>query len=576
MKSKIAMTLFALPFFGFGVWMFWSISGVLYQSWQMQDWVEVEAKLGRGGYETHRGDDSDTYQAYADYSYSYGGQRYSGNRVSLSEGADNIGEFQENTGRRLQNAAANGVAIVIYVKPEAPHESIIDPNIRWGLIGFKAIFVFVFGSVGLGLLIFVWRRKAAKDASRPEFVKSPWLLNDNWQSATIRSSSKTAMWAAWAFATFWNLISAALPFVVYQEVTRKDNYIALLGLLFPLVGIGLLTWAIRRTLEWRRFGAAPVTLDPFPGSIGGHVGGTIDLKLPFDAAAQFRLTLNNLHSYISGSGKNRSRKETAKWQESIVAHAQPGASGTRLVFRFDVPDGLEPSDTDQDDSYYLWKLNLAADLPGTDLDRVYEIPVYATGVRSRYLSDMAVRKAQAEQRSIDSKAVGEIVEIRNGPDGKQLRYPAGRHIGSSLIGLIVGSTFAAVGWYLGMDHGQAIFGSIFGGIGALVATFSLYAMLNSLEVSSDGGALRSVRRLLGIPISHKQMRHSNFERLKKKSTMQSHSGSKHVVYYSVYAVDRNGNEMILGEGFKGENEVTAAMRIIGDALHLDPIAGDFE
>ena len=26
-----------------------------------------------------------------------------------------------------------------------------------------------------------------------------------------------------------------------------------------------------------RFGPAPVTLDPFPGSIGGHVGGTIDL-----------------------------------------------------------------------------------------------------------------------------------------------------------------------------------------------------------------------------------------------------------------------------------------------------------
>jgi hypothetical protein len=44
--------------------------------------------------------------------------------------------------------------------------------------------------------------------------------------------------------------------------------VALIRLLFPLVGIWLIACAIRRTREWRRFGAAPVTLDPVPGSIG--------------------------------------------------------------------------------------------------------------------------------------------------------------------------------------------------------------------------------------------------------------------------------------------------------------------
>ena len=34
-----------------------------------------------------------------------------------------------------------------------------------------------------------------------------------------------------------------------------------------------------------------------------------------------RLTLTNIHSYMSGSGKNRSRKEKAEWQDAIVAHA---------------------------------------------------------------------------------------------------------------------------------------------------------------------------------------------------------------------------------------------------------------
>ncbi len=570
------MTLFALPFFSVGVWMLWAVSSAFYQSWQMQDWVQVEATVSRGGYETYSGDDSDSYEAYADYSYSYGGQRYSGYRVSLGGGGDNIGEYQRDTGRHLQNAASSGATIVIYVKPDDPRESIIDRELRWGLLGFKAIFIFVFGGVGLGLLIFAWRMKPEKDADKPEYTKSPWLLNDKWQTAIIRSSSKTTMWVAWGIAAFWNLISAVLPFVVYEEVVKKGNYPALLGLLFPLVGIWLLTWAIRRTLEWRRFGAAPVTLDPFPGSVGGHVGGTIDLNLPFDAATQFQLTLTNLHSYVSGTGKNRSRKEKAKWQDAVVAHAELSATGTRLVFRFDVPEGLDPSDAAMDDSYYLWRLSLTADLPGTDLNRDYEIPVYATNVRSRFLSDRAVQKGRAEQRLIDNEAVGEVIRIGNRGGGKQLLYPAGRHITSSLLGLSIGSIFAAVGGYIIFDVGRPIFGSIFAGVGVLVAAFSLYAMLNSLEVSRQGEWIKSVRRLLGVPIGHKQMRHSFFERLKKKSSMQSQSGGKHIVYYSVCALDINGNEMVLGEGFKGENEVAAAMQIISDELGLDPIAADLD
>ena len=118
------------------------------------------------------------------------------------------------------------------------------------------------------------------------------------------------------------------------------------------------------------FGPSPVTLDPFPGSVGGHVGGTIDLELPYASGHAFKLTLTAARSYISGSGKRRSRKEKATWQDSLYAHAQPGARGTRLTFRFDVPDGLAESDAQQNtESYNLWRLNLQADLPGADLDR---------------------------------------------------------------------------------------------------------------------------------------------------------------------------------------------------------------
>ena len=568
MKGKVVATLLALPFFAVGVWMLWSVSSAFYDAWQMRDWIAADATLIRAGYTTSSGSDSDTYQAYAEYSYSFGGARYAGDRVSLSSGGDNIGDYQQDTGRRLQTAAARGTAITVFVDPESHDQSIIDRKLRWGLIGFKSIFIFVFGGFGLGVLIFVWRAAPEKDADQPEYKDAPWLLNDAWQTPTIRSSSKTAMWGAWGFAAFWNLISAPLPFILYEEVTQKENYIALVGLLFPLVGVGLLVWAIRRSLEWRRFGPAPVTLDPFPGSIGGHVGGTIDLNIPFDPAARYQLTLNNLHSYVSGSGKSRSRKEEAEWQETMVAFAEPGANGTRLIFRFDIPEGLDASDTDQDDSYYLWRLNLRAELPGTDIDRDYDIPVYATLAQSRHLSDRAVQKARSEQNVIDNHSVGEIITIRNGSMGKRMVYPMGRHVGSALGGVIVGGIFAVAGWWLIVQEGEAIFGSIFGSVGLLIGISCLYLMLNSLEVSKQAAEIRTVRRLLGIPIRRQKMHQNSFLRFEKKSTMKTQSGGKHTVYYSIYAVDLQGNEILLGEGFKGESEARAATRVIADELGL--------
>ncbi len=352
MKGKIFLFLFALPFFGVGVWMGYSIVANLNEAWQMKQWAPEQATLRRAGYETHSGSDSTTYEAYAEYSYEFAGRMYSNDRVGISGGSDNIGNYQQDMGRVLSSAMNRGESITVYVDPENPSDSIIDRTVRWGMIGFKSIFFFVFGGVGLGLIIAVFRSPKEKDLDDPIYRDAPWLANDKWQTAEIRSGSRTAMWGGWALAAFWNLISAPLPFVIYTEVTEKDNLFALIGLLFPLVGIGLITWAMKSTLEWRRFGPAPVTLDPFPGSIGGHVGGTIDVNLPYDANTEIKLTLTSLHSYVSGSGKNRSRNESAEWQDTQVAHLSPGTKGSRLSFRFDVPENLQQSDaTQSEDSY---------------------------------------------------------------------------------------------------------------------------------------------------------------------------------------------------------------------------------
>lgn len=561
MKARILVALFALPFAAVGGWMTWSVGSTLHDAWQMSNWTAAEAYVSKGGYETHYGD-SYTYEAYAEYTYAWHGKTYSGNRVSISSGADNIGDYQQEAGRELEQAANNSRPVTVYVNPANPAESIFDPGIRWGLLGFKMIFVVVFGGIGFGLLIGMFMAAPEKDVTEPKFVEKPWLLNDSWQTNEIRSGSRSSMWGAWAFAVLWCAISSFIPFAVVGEL-EDGNYIALVGLLFPLVGMGLLAFAGRRTLEWRRFGPSPVMLDPFPGSIGGHVGGTIDLNLPFDPQNEFRLTLTNIHSYMSGSGDDRSRREKAKWQDAIIAQAERSSRGTRLTFRFDVPEDLEPSDAEQKDSYFLWRLNLAAELPGTDLDRDYELPVYDTGQESRFLKGYAIERARAAQSSLDMKAVRELVNLSHETSGKRLMFPMGRFFAGPLGGILIGAVFVGSGWFLVSHEGARIFGSIFAIIGALLALGFFYMMFNSLEVRQTPSGLKTIRRVLGIPTRSTELARSNIATLKKKSTMQSQSGSKHTMYYSVYAVDRMGKEHVLGDGFKGESQANVALELIG-------------
>ena len=569
MKGKIFLFLFALPFFCVGVWMSFSIGGSFMDAWGMRDWVPIEATLTNAGYSTHSGDDSDTYEAYAEYNYIYDGQRYFGSRVAVASGADNIGDYQQDTGRTLSQAWSSGRPITVFVNPDNPAEAIYDRSLRWGLLGFQSIFLVVFGGVGLGLMIYAFRAPAEKDPEDLRFAGKPWLANDAWQGDAIRSNSKAAMFFTWGFAAFWNLVSAPLPFVLYEEIVDKQNWPALLGLLFPLVGAGLLVWAVRRTLEWRRFGLAPVALDPFPGSIGGHVGGTIDVNLSYDPNARFSVTLTNLKSYVSGSGKNRSRKESAEWQDSQVAQVASGPRGTRLSFRFDVPVNLEPSDATRSGStYHLWRLNLTAALPGTDFDRVYEIPVYPTGEQSRRLSGISVKAAQSEQLAIDLEAIRKVVRLSQGIEGKSLLFPAGRNLGGGFGALLFGCLFTGVGWFLMTHEGHPFMGAIFGIIGVVVAAAAFYTVLNSLEVRKQGSSIVSIRRLLGFTVKRTEMPVASFARFKMKSSYKTQSGNSHTVYYSLQAVDNSGNMMTVGEGFKGASQVRAAEELLAREFGL--------
>jgi hypothetical protein len=91
--------------------------------------------------------------------------------VSISGSADNIGDYQQRLGRRLANAHERNETVTVYVNAADPADSIIDRELRWGLLGFKSIFVLVFGGIGSGLLIYALLSRSDRKSGLPVVVR---------------------------------------------------------------------------------------------------------------------------------------------------------------------------------------------------------------------------------------------------------------------------------------------------------------------------------------------------------------------------------------------------------------------
>jgi hypothetical protein len=160
--------------------------------------------------------------------------------------------------------------------------------------------------------------------------------------APIRSSNRTGAWAMWGFTLVWCAVCAPLLWQIARKWNNpgEDWGPLLIALLFPFIGVILIGVSSFFTWTLLRFGPAPLWPDPSPGSVGGQVGGHVDIQYPFAGDPRFTVQLSCLYSRMSGSGKKRSRSESTVWQTDGVCTTEQISGGVRLRFTFDVPPDL--------------------------------------------------------------------------------------------------------------------------------------------------------------------------------------------------------------------------------------------
>ena len=545
-KRNWVIALFGLPFFcvGAGFLIFW-IAPNIYDGWRMASWPETEGILLRAELKSSRSDDSTTYSTEARYRYVVEGRSYQNDRVAIGSGSDNIGDFQKKLGRALEQAFQDGRGVSVWYNPENPAEAVLNRDMRWGLLGFAFVFVVTFGGAGAGCLYYGLRKEQAEPA-RAHSVQ-PWLQRADWRSGVIQSGAKSGMYFVWIFAGIWNLVSLPLAFFV-PEIWREQGAVALIGLVFPLIGMVLIFWAVKVTLEWKRFGATPLTLDPFPGAIGGDVGGEISVQMPYNPGVVFEVVLSCVSSYTTGSGKNRSRHETIVWQDRGYAVVEPAMRDINLKFRFEVPDEL-PESEPYGSSYHLWRLAVQGEMAGADLDRSFEIPVYRTAEKSKHIAALSPRR---QAFGVTGASAETLLPLEMSDGGVSLHYTMLRNWGSALGSLLFGAVFAGIGrgilqFGADGDFMFTIMGNIFLFVGGVILMTGLYGLFNALQVRFDGRSVSAVRTVLGIPINSKTAAYREITAIQIEKGGSSQSGSLHRMDYRVVAKTA-ARDIVLAEG----------------------------
>ena len=402
------------------------------------------------------------------------------------------------------------------------------------------------GIVGLLFSLFgggavYWGLKKPSDDADLLDSDTPWLGRKKWASDSLQDSFALTGGLIWGFAIFWNLITAP-ALLAFSDELNKGNQMIWLVLLFPLAGLYLIGMAIHKTLDWRRFGQMKVTLEPYPGAIGGDVAGTIHLSTPLPAGTPIKVSLDCVRHY--SHGKNSS--QSIVWQHNGLFEPLQSRRSTSVQFLFEVPTSVPQSSTGNS-SYHVWTLSVSAELPGVDLVRQIELPVFPG-------DEKASSSFRLNVKSLANDSVSNNTPFANNSGQEQAIIGDHRNKGSG-TGIFIGSIFTIIGiglvYFIGYPQKETfliIFGSIFSFIGFSIFFFSSAGRFRhySLRLSKPMLEFRFKSLFGGKVVT---LNYDEIAAVTTESRGAMTVGNKHYQFFNLGLKLKDGADLRIGDRF---------------------------
>ena len=400
-----------------------------------------------------------------------------------------------------------------------------------------------FGGFGLGVFAMTrsgFRSQAREASLRADHPDQPWKWRDDWATGRVRSTGKGAAWFFWGFAILWNLISIPLLFFLPEEIIEQENYAALLGLLFPLVGIGLFIVAVRKTIQRRKYGDCLFLMDRVPGILGGDIRGTILLPRGVPAAETLSVRLSCIHTERRRSGKDTSTQEDSLWQtEQSVVGLSPtgevGAQGAKVSIR--VPFDASPTGEIDENNSVRWKLEAEAAVSGVDFATEFEIPVFKTLDSSPTITEERIR---SEELSTGMHFVAPADHTRfavtaTAAGGTEFVIKPQGTLSGTLAGMSIVLIFVGIAILLGYAGAPIIFPLVFGLFALLIVFILIFSAFGESRIVVEGGHVSVRNYLFGI-MTGKRMPCSSIAKIGVKGEGKTRKRG----YYSINLTQADG------------------------------------
>lgn len=557
------MLLFALPFAGVGIGMTGWAGWCAWQFRQMQSWVETPATIL--DVNLKRGDDTD--QVTASYAYKVDGKEYLGDRVTLHSGGDNIGSFQRDAYRELENHRVRKRPFRCFVNPDDPHEAILYRDLRWEMMAFYTLFATLFGSAGVAFFTgtLIGLRDNPKPTVGPVSDDEPWRERSDWASGIVRDSgtSRMAGPVMAVIAGFWLIAITPLLSTFPELITSAKSNWVYLTLIYPVVGLLIAMGSGIHFTRRRRYGDSVLELATTPGVVGGQLAGVIRIPAKVDAPEGFLLKLNCIENFSGSEDKS----DKLLWQdERLVASTLDGDAGeTTVPILLAIPFECEETSREDSSRSIQWKLEVSAKTPGVDYRSQFEVPIFKTPESQpdfrldEKLLDEFSRDPEPNRLLADA---GILLEHTSGR-GIRLIFSAARNRGTA-IGLTIFTAIWFLSVWLPWRFGAPIlFPIIFGlcWLLLLYATLDAWLARSMVEVAPDGIVARSgwfglgrLRRFTASEIDRFEFQ----DRLTNNNTQQ--------VYRDLKVVLNNGKKRTLAKSIGSKMVERAILTQLNAAL----------
>lgn len=348
-------------------------------------------------------------------------------------------------------------------------------------------------SIGFVALIFgISAKKEAFKTRVPnaELDEKPWLRRKEWAGGRIGSAPGKAGLLLWIFVFFWCAGSAAISLAVVPSQWRQGNHAVLLALIFPVLGLALIVFALCTTIAWRRFSRTVFEIAAVPAPAGGALNGRIRVPGRLIPEHGWHLALSCVRRKTIGPANNLRTSERVLWRDEQWLRRdlpQTAAGETSIPVFFRLPDDKPDANPDRGDGTH-WRLEAWARLRGPDFHAAFEVPVFKLPAPA----EIPENSGAGYQLSLDEiqKEIHSKIRIANLPEGKEFIFPGGRTPGFALGAAGVCLIWTAIVVVLLLHRAPVPLPLIFGSMDLLMAYFVFDLWFRRSHVIISAGTVK--------------------------------------------------------------------------------------